>query len=362
MPSRRATLLLALSMFGVCAVSPPRTWSFRDALAPPSQSEIKSYDDARRAKKARIGAIEAIAQHSLTLSGMSYDVTAFRYALNGSPRCGMVLLPKTRPARVPLLIDVPDVRWDYPARDISGGLFITRILGAHAGEVALALPCLRGNTLQTRTLALTAGGSRSDAWDGAADDVVAFLTVVRRRVGDIDGRRVAVYGSSRGGGVALLAAQRDRRIRAVLALAPPTDWFSGMGRPGTDWASALESAWAGPAPEPDSREAQFFDWFFRDAQTLGHVRRRLLGASPAFFVAKLPPTLVLQGAEDSAVPPRNAMQLRDMAITNASARHLTVRIIPGEGHVIRGEAALREGAGFLKTWLGLTRPEHARKD
>lgn len=344
-------LLLSFSLFGTPSVA--GGWRFEAALASPTAREIRAVDISWRTKPRKIRLTETIEEPKLSLAGTRYDVRAFRFTLNGSPRCGMILLPEGRPAKVPMLIDVPDVRWDYPPRDISRRLYVTGILGRYSREVALALPCLRGNVLKTATLTLEAGGSRSDAWEGAADDVIAFLTVVLRNVPEVDPRRLVIYGSSRGGGVALLAAQRDRRIRAALALAPPTDWFSEMGRPGTDWAAALDSARFQPVIARDSREAQFFDWFVNGAPALGAVRRRLLAASPAYFVNRLPPTLVLQGEKDTAVPPGNARRLLEMVAAAPVPTRVEVKIVAGEGHVIRDPHALVNATEFLKARLSL---------
>ena len=79
---------------------------------------------------------------------------------------------------------------------------------------------------------MTSEGDRSDVWDGATDDALALLNVALKITPEADARRIAVFGRSRGGTVALLAAIRDPRIRQVVDWAGPSDLFRLMGQDG----------------------------------------------------------------------------------------------------------------------------------
>jgi pimeloyl-ACP methyl ester carboxylesterase len=74
-------------------------------------------------------------------------------------------------------------------------------------------------------------------------DAIAFV----RTRDDVDGARVALWGSSMGGGHALIAGARDRRVRAVFAQAPVVD-TSVQGDTvyfGAPWlARVVLTAWA----------------------------------------------------------------------------------------------------------------------
>lgn len=78
------------------------------------------------------------------------------------------------------------------------------------------------------------------------EDWAAALAFVRTRA-DVDATRVALWGSSMGGGHALIAATRDGRVRGVVAQAPLIDTgVEGEATfPGIRWAiRLLFSAWA----------------------------------------------------------------------------------------------------------------------
>jgi dipeptidyl aminopeptidase/acylaminoacyl peptidase len=175
---------------------------------------------------------------------------------------------------------------------------------------------------------------------------MAFLTVALSQTRHIDPARVGVYGYSRGGGVALIAGQRDPRFKAVLAFAAPTDFFIAMGRPGVDWVSRLDEALRDAGLQPDTRESQFLDWFVREraALPLTELRRRIAAASPLYFAERLPPFQIHQGDADQAVPVRNATAVRDRV--NPSKAH-GVFIYAGAGHMLDDTTAAATARNFL---------------
>ena len=67
-----------------------------------------------------------------------------------------------------------------------------------------------------------------------------------------DGRRVVIYGTSKGAELALLAASHDQRIKAVAAWAPSSVAFSGIDlrdpTPGSSWTFTGQ-----PVPHAESR-------------------------------------------------------------------------------------------------------------
>jgi hypothetical protein len=54
------------------------------------------------------------------------------------------------------------------------GADVSRILGDHAGEFVLLVPCARGMALRIGEIRVQAGGDRRDAWEGAAEDAMSF--------------------------------------------------------------------------------------------------------------------------------------------------------------------------------------------
>jgi fermentation-respiration switch protein FrsA (DUF1100 family) len=339
----RAALGIALSLL----IAQSRAWTFEELLRPPSAGELRLVDDGWARKSWDVAGTRRIGTATVPVGSNRFEAALYSFTLNGSPRCGAVLMPPD-PAdgRLAGLVDIGDIRWDYPDRDLTNGPYVARILGDRAREFALIVPCARGMGLRVGQLASAAGGDRRDAWEGAAEDAMAFLTVALSETRHIDAARVGVYGYSRGGGVALIAGERDPRIKAVLAFAPPTDFFVAMGRPGVDWASRLNDASRDASLPVDTRESQFLDWFVRgrEALPLTELRRRIAAASPLYFAERLPPFQIHQGEADVAVPVRNTTTLRDRVSASAARG---VFIYAGFPHMLDDTTAAASARDFL---------------
>ncbi len=347
--ARLLALALALAV-AACSARPTapgkQAWTYEQLLATPTAGEIEAVDRAwpqtLPVSDARVTATRRKAFEALG----TYEVRAVTHRYGNEERCGFVLVPGGAPrGSLAALIDVRDIRWDYPARDISRGAFVmTKILRGDATRLAIVMPCLRGETLRLDDLAITAQGDRRDAWEGAALDTIAFTTAALEVTPEIDPSRIAVYGYSRGGGVALLVGQRDPRVRAVLAFAAPTDWFRAMTDQDGPWAERLAAAARDPSVPPDTLRSQFLDWFVRgrDGETLAQLRRRLLASSPLYFARRLRAAQVHQGGADSAVPVENATALRDAA--RSAGVNVDVRIHAGAPHLLPDSAGAFEPA------------------
>ncbi len=132
------------------------------------------------------------------------------------------------------------------------------------------------------------------AWAAAARDGLAHVAAQP----GVDARRVGVLGISLGGGLGLLTAASEPRVRAFV------NWFGFM-------------------PTGFSRPS------------------------------RLPPTLVLHGAQDRVVPADTARAL-ERILTATGTPHEVV-IYPGQGHGFTGDAqidAARRTAAFLGQWMG----------
>jgi esterase/lipase len=342
------TLLLVPALSGCAnAQQSSKTWTFEQLLRPPTEAELERVDRDWARKTWTIGSIELVDTASVPVGPERFEARLYAYALNGSRRCGAVLLPAARDRRpLAALVDIGDIRWDYPDRNLTNGPYVARILGDRARDVTLLVPCARGMALRVGDARVAAEGDRRDAWEGVAEDAMAFVTVALSTTPEIDRERLGVYGYSRGGGVALIVGERDPRIKAVLAFAAPTDWHMAMGRPGENWPERMDVAWRDPDLQPDTRESQFLDWFVRDREklSLADLRRRVIGASPLYFIDRLPAFQIHQGQDDSPVPARNALLVRERLAPNDSQR---VFIYPEAGHMLDDTPALGTARTFL---------------
>lgn len=149
-------------------------------------------------------------------------------------------------------------------------------------------------------------------WPAQLDDIHAAVRWVKSCANEyrVDSERVALLGRSSGGHLALLAAYRphtseesgvDTKVRAVVAMYPPTDLRM--------WASM-----------PNTALTDFLGGMMRD------IPHAYADASPIEFADdNLPPTLILQGYMDNLVVPAHAEALHNrLAATNTPAAVLRV--------------------------------------
>jgi hypothetical protein len=355
-----SALLAPISIYPpiACALAlrPSRGWTFEQLLRPPTAVELRRVDRDWAQKPWDLQDAQLTGTRTVPVGREQFESHLYTYTLNGSPRCGAVLVPHaTAEKSLAGLLDIGDIRWDYPDRNLTKGPYVANILGDFAREFAVLIPCSRGTGLRVGDLRVQSGGDRRDAWEGDAEDAIAFLTLALSTTPQIDPRRLGVYGYSRGGGVALIVGERDPRIKAVLDFAGPTDWFWAMGRPGENWPSRLEAAWRDSTLQPDTRESQFLDFFIRgrEALSLADLRRRLVAASPLYFTEKLPATQIHHGETDAPVPVRNATAIRGRLAHDESHE---VFIHAGAGHLLDETAAWSIARAFLVERIVARRP------
>lgn len=161
--------------------------------------------------------------------------------------------------------------------------------------VLAAAPAYRG---QKRAVDGERSEGRIEFCAGEVEDALALIAELRRRP-DVDPDRVALLGFSHGGCVALRAAARDPRLRAVAAFSTPVDaastYYNLRDRPLVQfgfhgWLASRLQAFVGSEP----RRAQ------------GRWTRR----SPLYEVSGLSmPLLLIHGLNDELVPPEQACWL-----------------------------------------------------
>ena len=166
----------------------------------------------------------------------------------------------------------------------------------------------------------------------APDDVNCAINhiVDNADVYDLDSNRIAIFGSSAGGHLALLAAYRSSDVAAVVGWFAPTEMLELYQ---TSIESDRVATFMGGTPS-DVGEAVYAE------------------ASPLTYVsATSPPTLVIQGTADTTVPVEQA-QLLEQALVPLSPESVFIYISGGE-HGLPGhrDEALQESINFLNNVL-----------
>lgn len=284
---------------------------------PPTPTEIAGVRADWRARDLQPKDVEVVHTTTLTLSHTTYAARVVRHRVHGDLHYGAILTPDSPDeAKLPVVLEARGVDPRYNPHDISAGTQLMRALQSDQARFLFVIPALRGETLILDEQTFTAEGNRADSWDGATDDMIALLEVALQLEPKADAERIAAYGKSRGGSVALLTGIRDPRIDLVLDLAGPTDWFAAMENRFFSTATVLRDQLRDGTPiVPTQEGGQFYERFVapvaRGEWSLADARHSMLAGSPLYFLEDLPPTLAFYGEEDRSVPLANATAMRD---------------------------------------------------
>ncbi|HYG37293.1 MAG TPA: prolyl oligopeptidase family serine peptidase [Cytophagales bacterium] len=162
------------------------------------------------------------------------------------------------------------------------------------------VPALRGQSLSltingTEYTSPKSEGTRNDAFDGATDDAIACLNAVTANFSEVDPDKVFVRGGSRGGTVALLMAERDKRVKLSVGIAFPTDLIELTSTHQND----------------PTYKFQFLDALIDGTSSVEETRIKMIAGSPLYFYNQLPKTQMHFGDQDDITPAKQGKKLFD---------------------------------------------------
>ena len=183
------------------------------------------------------------------------------------------------------------------------------------GEYFYLLPSFRGESLGTGTLGSFHSKGSGSAMDRDVDDSMALLDGLLAHVPEADRLRVCVFGTSRGGGTALLMGIRDGRVRKLVDAFGMTDFFQPSIQ------AALE-AWINSGVKPKNPAYRHalgvaVDPYLSGQLSLTDARLALVRSSAARFASDLPHTQIHHGRMDQTVDIEHSDRL-DAALKRAS--------------------------------------------
>jgi pimeloyl-ACP methyl ester carboxylesterase len=252
-----------------------------------------------------------------------------------------VSVPKGAPARAPVVVLVAG----SGRQDRDETVFGIPVLGQLAGMLADAGYLVV--RYDKRGVGLSGGRVESATLNDYATDVISVINWLRRRK-DVDPDRIAVVGHSEGGAVALLAAERERRIKAIGLVATP-------GRTGreTTLEQQRHALALSKEPEDDKKAKVALQLRVMEAATTGKgweavppaVRQQADNAwfkswllfDPSAAVKNVDqPILIVQGTLDTQVPPAHADRLETVSRgrKNSPAAHTRKVVVPGINHLL----------------------------
>ena len=246
-----------------------------------------------------------------------------RCSVDGIEQGGLVWIPK-RVGKLPVvLFGHPDDKGVGAETHLRLLAFLMDSLYAKTIVVA---PAFRGETARLGSDSVVSDTTSRSPWDRDVDDGIALLDAVLASNHKIaDASNIGAVGYSRGAGVALLTALRDRRIRCVYEIAGPTDFFA---RSLQTLAMYLFAGAQLDLPGVNNINREHLQPFLRGAISADSLRRVLLSKSPARLALSglLPSTTAMHGAEDATVSNDQSEALK------AAEPLVRYEKIPGMGH------------------------------
>lgn len=274
----------------------------RALFARPTASEVEAVAELWSRRDLAQRDVEIVARG--TMPGLDAEVRIIAHRVHGSLHYGAVIVPRGT-KRAPVIVEAKGVSPSYFPLDLARVPDSARMFG---GQFVYFLPSYRGEVLLFDGKTWTSEGDRTDVWDGAADDFLAFTAAALSVTPEADGERMCAFGRSRGGTVALLAGVRDARFDCVVSWAGPTDHLQAMVQSG--W-TPRERVAEGVRRKSDvfGIGGQFIETFLAKGRSVLDTRLHLIASSPSYFAERLRRAQAHYGEDDNIVSIRNGRSL-----------------------------------------------------
>lgn len=268
----------------------------RKILTDPSDQEIeKTLNNLRRKE---LLPKEVVIHDSIVLSNGN-KMYILSHLVEGNKHYGAAIIPLSNRTKLPVIVfatggDGMHTQFDVTQDFNHNAVHFPNFLGADLdNKFIVVIPSFRGQQLIIGDKKYRSEGDVGDAFDGATTDALAFLNVALKTFKQADANRIAIYGGSRGGTVALLASSRDRRITRAVVVAAPTDM------------KALYMLY------PDQFRLLFFNDLLKGKISENEARGKFISSSPIYFTSDLPAVQLHHDKNDPFVPAEFAMKMEE---------------------------------------------------
>lgn len=295
---RLMVILFVFGSFTVAAQTSKNTTEeslLSKILMDPAPQEIK--DILSDLSKQDLSVREVVIHDSIVLSNTNI-LYVLSHKVAGLTHYGVVITPaNSNGKKLPVIVfatggDGMHKEFDIQQDFNHAAVQFPNFLGADLDRAFIVvIPSFRGQQLIVGDKKYLSEGKVSDAFGGATTDALAFLNVTLKTFTQANESRIAIFGGSRGGTVALLASARDKRIKRTIAIAAPTDM------------KALYQLY------PDQFKLLFFNDLLAGKISEHEARRQFISISPIYFANELPMVQLHHDKNDPFVPADFAKKL-----------------------------------------------------
>ena len=257
---------------------------------PPSPGELEEVRTHWHSFDARSSERELLKTFNFT---PNRRMEIWQHTAEGRKHYGAILLPRDfqEGQSYPLLVWANGLNQRSPAVNLDQSRTWKKV-ALELDQYFVIVPSFRGQALVVNAKRYCSDGFFGDAFTGAADDALRLLELSLDVFPEVDRSRLAVYGISRGGTVALLTARRNPNLRLAISQSGPTNFL-------------LQSSWI-------RHGFQYKYQFLSHPKTVSEIRQHILRSSPHHFIDSTHHRLVvIQGVNDRIVPVVQARKLAD---------------------------------------------------
>ena len=317
-------------------------------FAPPTAGEVEAVraDWATRDISPAEVTVELTEAYPLHRTPATLRVVS--HGVAGARHYGAILAPDSAAAgSLPILLYLHGGDNGVEVDDID---FVSFTLGELRDSFVYVIPSFRSEPLEYGDSIWVSTGPGGH-WDYDVDDALALLNVTLETTPQAKPEGLSVIGGSRGAGVALLAGIRDERIRNIVALFGPTDFFD-------DWVRDIvrEAVMGFPRDVTGVAhlDSTFIQPYLRGETALADARLELVRRSSVLFAEDLPAVQLHHGDVDETVSVSQAHSLiRVMEALGREPPEFEAFIYEGAGHEVLGlGGAIPRAVEFLRRALG----------
>ncbi len=228
--------------------------------------------------------------------GRAFEVEIVSHVVAGQRHYGAIMTPASATGQIPVLMYLHGGDGGVSADGEVG--FVTQFFGDLRDDFVIVVPSFRDEPLRYGGLSWQSEGPASP-WNYDVDDAIALLNVALETNDHADPERVASFGMSRGGAVAMLMAARDSRVDQVVEFFGPTDFFGKFVQD-----VAIETLSGSPSQLPGvvyMNDNYLLPLAQGELQAVD-LRPQLVMRSAVLFVNDMPALQMHHGEADTVVP------------------------------------------------------------